>query len=169
MGYRYPEAFLPDDPVIMDETGTKSVISVDNGVITFLAIPCIYIHGQIISRLDVMRIDHSGWPYPGHPDESFQPMSIVDDHEINLADEGYHTVESVLGDDVSGLSVEGDIDRSIVRIKISAMCEDAISDDVEVPFAIYVTGETSDHVQLRSLVTKGMIRVVAGLIEPAQE
>jgi hypothetical protein len=44
------------------------------------------------------------------------------------------------------------------------MCESAEDEDVDVRFAVYVTGMDDDDQQLRDLVTKGVLHIVAGLI-----
>lgn len=167
MWYRLPPP--PDGRIQIDETATESLICVDNGTVSYISIPCFYAGGRIITRLDVMRIDHRGWPHPGHPDRSFQPRPRCHGYqEVDLAAEGYTDAEMTIDlypdDDthfISGLSAECSIDGGIVRVAITAMCDDARKKDLMLPYAIYITGATEDNLPLRSVVTKGMLHVLA--------
>lgn len=172
MGYRLPPP--PDKRKHIDDTATESIITIDNGSVSYIAIPCFYSHVLRFSRCEEMIVDHNGWPSPGHPDESFQRWMRRDDH-INLIDEGYDTVEIVFDDPPTGLEASGDIDVDIVRLKVKAVCPDAISEDLSVPFSIFVTGQTVEPDdwpegetfvpdELRSVVTKGTLLVKAGII-----
>ncbi len=161
MGYR--NLPLPDKRVHIVETAVESVIHVDNGSITHIAIPCFYKGGVVLTRLDMMMIDHAGWPSPGHRDRSAQVIPPYGFTEIDLPREGYNAVEVVFLDPPSGLAATGDIDVGVVNVTISSMCQSAESNDVEVPFSIYITG-TSGSESLRSVVTKGTLHIVAGPI-----
>jgi hypothetical protein len=155
MGYRLPPR--PEVRHHYDATAEKSTISVDNGTIAHLAIPCFYWHGQVLTRDYVMRVDHAGWPSPDSVDMSWQLWDVPDDG-IHLEDEGYTQVEVVLASDApAGLSATGSIDVNVVRVAITAECQDALTEDVETAFSIHVTGEGLDDI-----ITKGTLRVVAG-------
>lgn len=155
MGYRLPPT--PDQRVQIIETVTQSVIHVDNGVITNIAIPCFYDDGEVLTYLDKMVIDHDGWPNPGHPDASYQPCNHDEDTEINLEDEGYDSVVVQFIDPPEGLSGTGTIDGNIVRVSIETSCHAADEADMDVPFSIYLIGDS-----MKSAVTKGTLHIVAG-------
>ena len=163
MWYRLPPP--PDGRIQIDETATESLICVDNGTVSYISIPCFYAEGRIITRLDVMRIDHRGWPYPGHPDRSFQPRPRCHGYqEVDLAAEGYTDAEMVIDfvtHFINGISAECSIDGGIVRVAITAMCADACREDLMLPYSIYINGTTEDGMPLRSVVTKGMLHVLA--------
>lgn len=167
MWYRLPPP--PDGRIQIDETATESLICVDNGTVSYISIPCFYADGRIITRLDVMRIDHFGWPHPGHPDRSFQPRPRCRGYqEVDLEAEGYTDAEMVIDlypdDDthfIDGISAECSIDGGIVRVAITAMCADARKEDLMLPYSIYINGVTDGNMPLRSVVTKGMLHVLA--------
>lgn len=143
-----------------DATADKSTISVDNGTITRLAIPCFYERGHVLTRDYVMHVDHHGWPAPDSPDRSWQHWDHPDDDDdaIHFEDEGYTDVEVAFAADApEGLSATGSIDVNIIRVVITAECEDALTEDVETAFSIHVTGEG-----LNNTITKGTLRIVAG-------
>lgn len=178
MAYRLPDKrrhFIVDK-------ASESVIVVDNGTISRVSIPCAYgpVHHHHCHHDREMH-DHIGWPSPDSTDDSCQ---IPDEHrhhchfgqmpmvnEIDLAEEGYESVEISLLDPPDGLTVTGEIDYNVVRITIVSTCETANEENVDVPFSIYVTGsktiedgETTKTFQLRDVVTKGILRIVAGPI-----
>lgn len=155
MGYRLPPH--PDDRVHYDAMATESTISVDNGTITRVAIPCFYSHGHIIARHYMMCVDHAGWPSPDHPDTSWQTYGIPDD-SIHLEDEGYTDVEMIFASDVpDGIVVTGSLDDNIIRLVIEVECQDALTEDVDASFSLHIVGE-----QLNNTVTKGILHIAAG-------
>lgn len=161
MGYRLPP---PTDGLAhIDATATESVISVDNGAITWLSFPCHYCNGEVTTWLDVMRIDHAGWPSPDSPDCSWQPDD-VHGNEIDLAGEGYDTVTMCIQSDVDGIEVEGAIDGSIVRVRVSAFVYEAQSEDIEFPFSIIIYSSDMDALPMASIVTKGTLRIEKAFI-----
>jgi hypothetical protein len=86
-------------------------------------------------------------------------------NSIDLVGEGYDTVVTNLADDApTGLTMSGSINYDTVELLITTMCESAEDEDVDVRFAVYVTGTDDDDQQLRDLVTKGVLHIVAGLI-----
>lgn len=159
MGYRLVPP-PPDNVVHIDATATKSMISVDNGTITSLAFPCYYSNGQLVSYLDVMRIDNAGWPSPGHPDASWQPPCSYDGEPIDLASEGYDSADILFDypeDDITG---EASIDGNIVRVVVSVICYEAQYHDIDVPFSVIVFN-SDDSTQMLNMITKGIIHVSA--------
>lgn len=158
MSYRLPPK--PDRRAHIEETARQSLVRIDNGTITNLAIPCYRMRGRILTWLEVMVLDHFGWPAPRRPDQSFQPFPPPSEDEIDLTEEGYDTVEICFVDPPEGLTATGTIDGSIVRVSITSMCESAETEDVDVQFSIYISGES-----LRSVVTKGTIHIIAGPID----
>lgn len=158
MSYRLPPK--PDRRAHINETARQSLVRIDNGTITNLAIPCYRMRGRILTWLEVMVLDHFGWPTPHRPDQSFQPFPPPSENEIDLNEEGYDEVEICFIDPPEGLSATGTIDGSIIRISITSMCESAETEDVDVQFSIYISGEG-----LRSVVTKGTIHIIAGPID----
>lgn len=158
MSYRLPPK--PDRRVHINEASRQSLIRIDNGTVTNLAIPCYRMRGRILTWLEIMVFDHFGWPSPDHPDHSFQPFPPPSENEIDLNEEGYDEVEICFIDPPEGFSATGTIDGSIIRISITSMCESAETEDVDVQFSIYISGEG-----LRSVVTKGTIHIIAGPID----
>lgn len=155
MSYRLPPK--PDRRVHINESARQSIVRIDNGTITNLAIPCYRMKGRLLTWLEITVIDHFGWPSPDRPDHSFQPFPPPCKDEVDLIEEGYDEVEVCFTDPPEGLVATGEIDRNIVRISISSMCESAKTENVDVPFSIYISGDG-----LRSVVTKGIIHIIAG-------
>lgn len=168
MGYR-----LPDRRAQIFDVATKSDILVDNGTITRISIPCFYHRGRRPPRHDRMMHDHVGWPSPDSPDRSCQvpvptrPCPPLPE-EIDLPGEGYDTIEIAFHDAPDGLSAVGVIDRNLVRITLTAMCESAATEDQDVPYSVYAIGTAPARyggVELRDVVMKGMLHIVAGPID----
>lgn len=164
MGYRLPPPH--DHPIQIDETASKTLICVDNGSIAHIAIPCFYANGEIVTRMDIMRIDHMGWPGPRRPDRSFQHHRChEDDIEVDFEAEGYEGVNVSLLDAPSGIHAEGRIDGNIIRIDIGAFCPEAQDKDLEIPYTITVWGGRAQNDiadSLYSVVAKGILHIVAG-------
>lgn len=173
MGYRLQEqpAITTKLVRLFDDTASPVIISVDNGTVSRISIPCEY--GWLAGNPPIVRmmIDHAGWPSPGHPDRSCQDMSDVtyQSRPIDLEAEGYESVEVSLNDPPYGLSVEGNLTGSLVSVTITSMCPDAINHDVYVEFSAYLVGATEgfDHevAQLRDIGAKGVIHIVAGPVD----
>lgn len=166
MGYRLPEKRDDDwHKRHFLDVAAQSVIVVDNGTISRITVPCFY-SNEVCH--DKMAHDHRGWPHPGHPDRSCQlppgcEKALVV-NEISLADEGYSSVEVSMVNPPAGLTMSGEIDRNYVNLSVVAMCETAIETDAEVQFCVYITGQGSGNRQLRDVVTKGKLKIVAGAI-----
>jgi len=155
----------------VSDRATKTVIKVSNGIVSRMAFPCFYAYradGKPFPpnhRMPPIWQDHLGWPSPDHPDRSFQPRVIegLMIEPIHLESEGYTDATVALKDAPDGLSVSAFLDDSIVRIAIETMCDDADSAEVEVPFALYVSGtlvvDEEEHAA-RDLVTRGVIRIL---------
>lgn len=154
MTYRLPPR--PERRAHIRATATQSVICVDNDTISKIDIPCFYRNDRVYTWIDMLARDHAGWPSPDKPDRSFQP-NFHD--EIDLVAEGYDSASMEFLDPPEGLSATGEIDENIIKVTIDVSCESAVTEDVDVTFSIYVTGDG-----LRSLVTKGTLHIVAGLI-----
>lgn len=172
MGYRLPEKRCAGyGRHIINDTARKTTIAIDNGTISHILIPTFYHERRYHDR---KLHDHFGWPYPGHPDKSCQIVPgeeclIVLD-EIDLSSEGYDAVEFCMVDPPEGLSASGSIDGNAISVSITAMCPDIVTDDVDVSFSIYVTGEIENeydepNVPLRDVIAKGVLHIVAGPIE----
>lgn len=142
-----------------------SVITVNNGTIVRMSIPCFY--GRPFSQYDRMVMDHLGWPEPGMRDCSHYAQ-VFAINEIDLASEGYDQVIVSMNDRPEGLTITGEIDRNSVVLTIVSLCPNVSEEDVDVDFAVYVIGNYSDNdghsFQLRDLVTKGILHVIAGPI-----
>ncbi len=111
--------------------------------------------------------DYIGWPTTDRPDFSCQlppgcDRSLVI-HEINLPEEGYQSVEVAMLNPPSGLSMTGVIDYDTIKLTISALCQSAKEEDIDVKFSIYVTGNKNGK-QLRDIITKGILHINAGII-----
>lgn len=179
MAYRLPDKRRH---LIVDRA-SESVIVVDNGTITRVSIPCMYSILRHPHRChDRVAHDHAGWPSPDSLDDSCQIPDerrhhghhghhgkVMEVREIDLVGEGYESIEVALHEPPEGLTVTGEIDGSIVRITIVAMCSDASIENMDVPFSVYAIGSTTTdddrEIQLRDVITKGILRVVAGPIE----
>lgn len=166
MGYRLPDDRCQNRPKQINDTARQTVISVDNGTINRIAIPTFFREHH-----DVSLHDHIGWPHPGHPDHSCQlpPGCEFVLNEIDLLGDGYDAIEVSMVDPPDGLSFTGSIDYNIVTLNIVAMCNAAISEDIDVTFSAYATGTidndyNEEDVQLRDVVTKGVLHIVAGAI-----
>lgn len=136
--------------------------------------------------------DHIGWPDPRNPDRSCQgayllnkgmvPYRYLDDREgwvhpgryLNMSDmapihllaEGYDEVEVAFDDPPAGLSGSGRLDPEsdwVVRFLIHPMCEAAVKEDVEVPYAVFVKGNVDGRPR-RDVVARGTLRILAGPI-----
>ena len=169
MGYR-----LPDDREQFSDVAKQSVINLDNGTISRISIPCFYKYGQSYPKHDRMMHDHVGWPSPRHVDDSCQlpPMKydqILVLNEIDLPSEGYTSIEVAMVDEPDGLTVSGVINHNVINLTITIMCQDAIEENIDVPFAVYAIGSTAgrtdvESVDLRDVVTKGVLHIIAGPI-----
>lgn len=175
MGYRIPPP--TEERMHFDHTAVQCDISVDNGTISYIVIPCFYLFGKLFTRHEMMLIDHHGWPSPDSVDRSFQMWWVPRSRHIDLDAEGYDSVEIVFGEDEpDGLSAIGSIDVDLVRVTITSMCDDASETDVDVPYFIYVKGNTvrpddwpdgEEYVShpLRNLITKGTLHISAGAFD----
>lgn len=164
MSYRLPDAPPAGRKAFIeaDDIAKQSLITVDNGTISRISIPCVY--GRPFTRQEKMAYDHAWWPNPDAPDRSNYGRIMVI-NSIDLVGEGYDTVVTNLADDAPiGLTMSGSINYDMVELLITTMCASAEDEDVDVRFAVYVTGTDDDDQQLRDLVTKGVLHIVAGLI-----
>lgn len=161
MSYRLTP--LPEDrepEAVMFDVARQSYITVDNGTISRINIPCFY--GRRLTRQDKMIFDHMGWPAVDRPDRSDYAQALAI-NDIDLEDEGYTGVNVILSPTApTGLSMSGELDYNHIVLVVSAMCNDAITDDIDTKFAIYVTGSNPEVGTLKDLVTKGTIRILAG-------
>lgn len=162
MGYRLAPP-PPDNVVHIDATTTKSVISVDNGSITTLTFPCYYLNGELVSYLDIMRIDHFGWPSPDHADASWQPADACHEEEIDLLSEGYDSADVLFDYTGDGITGNAWIEGNLVRVVVNVRCHEAQRHDIDVPFSVMISN-SDESVQLLSMVTKGIIHVSASYV-----
>lgn len=136
--------------------------------------------------------DHIGWPSPGRPDASSQdayllnrgtlpymydkadegwmhPGRYLDLSQfapIHLLAEGYTDVEVAFDDPPEGLTGSGRLDPDsdwVVRFLIHPMCEAAVKEDVDVPYAVFVKGNVGGRPR-RDVVARGTLRILAGPI-----
>lgn len=166
MDYRLPDERNLDRRKHINDTARQTVISIDNGTINRISIPSFFREHH-----DKDLHDHLGWPHPGHPDRSCQLPSGCEFvlNEIDLPGNGYDAIEISMIDPPEGLSFTGSIDYNVVTFNIVAMCQDAIANDLDITFAAYATGTIDndyddEDVQLRDVVTKGTLHIVAGPI-----
>ena len=166
MSYRLPEDRKPEYQSHISDTASKTIISVDNGTISRISIPAFFsdYHSKMIH-------DHFGWPTPDHPDDSCQlpPGCDIVFNDVDLEYSGYDTVEIAMVDPPDGLTFTGSIDYNLINLTITAMCESAKIEDVDVTFAIYISGlidndYDEEDIPVRDAVTKGTLHIVAGLI-----
>ena len=168
MGYR-----LPDKRRHLKDVASESTISVDNGTISNISIPCHYLYGEEFPHHDRIMHDHLGWPSPDNPDWSCQLPPVCCDEfvkldDIDLQEEGYTSIIISLLDPPDGLSVNGYMDREIVNLSIASLCDSVTKNDADVKFAVYAAGIGVDdygvQVPLRDMVVKGTIHIVANPI-----
>lgn len=192
MAYRTIKREKPVRRILQDMT-TKNMTMVQNGATAHLAIPCWYMevrHPQHTHVHDREWHDHIGWPRPGHPDDSCQNeyrmdmtpyfyddfevgwhhpgryLDMSEMHPIHLLKEGYTTVEVAFVDPPQGLSATGNIrqeDGWVVRFSVNPNCQSALTEDVDVQYAVFVKG-TVGNVQRRDVVARGTLRILAGPI-----
>lgn len=163
MSYRMPEYWHN-----ANDAAPHTRISIDNGTVCRISLPCFYWYRDEYPHHDRPAHDHAGWPSPDHPDDSCQPGHCHDGgfvmKPINLVEEGYTSIE--VGFDQmyeDGLQISGTIDDSVIDIVIYCNCELATDQDLDIPFSIYaVNDEESSETMLRDVVLKGILHVVAG-------
>lgn len=190
MGYRKVEKEKPIRRVLQDTT-TRNRTYIQNGATANLAIPCWYHlvrHPQHTHIHDREWHDHIGWPNPGSPDQSSQdayllkgaPYQYVDErggwsssgryldlsqfYPIHLQAEGYEDVEVTFANPPEGLTASGYIDDHIVRFVISPQCDAAVTEDVDVPYTVFVKGRVGSRLA-RDVVAKGVLHILAGPYE----
>lgn len=187
MSYRKVEKKKPIRRILQD-TATRNATYVQNGATANLAIPCWYHiirHPQHTHVHDREWHDHIGWPNPASTDKSSQdayllknaPYHYKEDREgwthagryidlsqfypIHLEQEGYTDVEVAFANPPEGLTAIGHIDDYVVRFVISPQCDDAITEDVEVPYTVFVKGLVGSR-QVRDVAAKGTLHILAG-------
>lgn len=188
MAYRERERKRPIKRVLHD-VATQNRTFVQNGATAHIAIPCWYVEVKRPERVfphDREMHDHLGWPEPNRPDQSCQdayhlshlPWAYHDQEQqwrkvnryldmskcipIHLLEEGYSEVEVAFANPPAGLGAEGAIDKEqdwVVRFSFFPMCEDAIEEDVDVPYTVFVLNREKE---MRDVVAKGVLRIVAG-------
>ena len=167
--YRTPPPKHHEPTARAVDRSTDTIIEIENGIISRIAYPCYYIYrkdGKPYKHPVIPPIwhDHLGWPSPDKRDRSFQPrLKNLIVEPIHLSDEGYTDVIVALRDEPDGLTITGEIDDSIVRLTIKALCEDAISERVDVKFAVYLEGTLLSNTPARDLVTRGILRIVPAI------
>ena len=171
MGYRLPDHqhhHHHGRPRHLVDAAPHADVCVDNGAIARLEIPCSYINWFCHDR---MLHDHLGWPEPRHIDQSCQipagmeKVRVVD--EMSLPDEGYTDVEIAFNEAPEGLSAQGMVDNDSIWVTFTVSCDDAVNQDVDVPFTVFASGLGMDldgnmTVPLRDVVIKGVLHIVAG-------
>lgn len=171
--YRTEPPEKPKRTSHIDDRSTETVITVMNGTISRLAFPCYYAYREDGMPFPYHKIppiwkDHLGWPTPDRRDHSFQPRivegMVVD--PIHLTDEGYTTAMMTFDNPPDGLSWSLDIDDYIIRVNLDVSCNSANSEELDIPFAMYVIGtlvvDDVSH-EARDLVTKGTIRILPSI------
>ena len=191
MAYRNEPKPKQERRVIADTT-TRSFIYVDNGCTASIAIPCWYENISRPKRAishNRAQHDFEGQPTPESPDEICQAKTywgeadsvfgdidaprtpvrrMIDMNQmvpIHLLDEGYTTVQIAFDNAPIGLSATGSIDKNedwVVRVDIDAQCQQAIKNNLSVPFTVFV--ETSIGKPMREVVAKGTLVILAGPI-----
>lgn len=158
MGYRYEHK----------NHGMDVVLPIDNGTISHISIPCFRRPSHGHGRRHRNEHDHRGWPAPDSPDDSCQDPWEDQEPDIDLLEEGYDSVEVSLLDQPEGFSISGQIDGNKVKLVITAVCESAETECVDVPFAVYligseeVDGEDEPVITMRDLAAKGIIHIIEG-------
>lgn len=158
---------------VTDRSVPHMTIEIDNGVTSRIALPCYYAYrkdGMPLPHHEIPPIeqDHIGWPRPDARDHSFQPLHVegLVIEPIHLQREGYTQVTVAMKSPPSGLTVTAELDDSVIRMKVTAMCSNADSQVVEVPFSMYISGTLSDggrQFQARDIVTSGTIKVLSAV------
>lgn len=192
MSYRIREPRRHQHRRDVRDVATPSGVYVQNGATFNYAIPCWYLIAEEPRRAHChsrAHHDHVGWPSPNHPDHICQHWDFahsccshehgkhVCDHcsrfldmgllkPIHLRDEGYSEVEVAFDSPPAGLIGSGEIDADddwVVRVLLHPMCRDAVSEDVDVPYSVFVKGNVGGR-QRRDVVARGTLRILAGPI-----
>lgn len=191
MSYRIKEKPKPKPRRTMENLSTPSKIYIQNGTYEYVAIPCWYVEVTPPLKAHPhcrQHHDHIGWPSPRHPDHICQAWDFAhsccsfDRHKhrcdrcdkfidmdrmipIHLAKEGYDTVSVAFKDAPEGLSAEGYIDEKhdwIVRIKVSAECDSAIDEPVEVRYVVFASGTFEGGREVNDVVSRGIVKIIPG-------
>lgn len=161
MGYRYPDR---EYAVIINDTARKSLVSVDNGTISHIWVPC-YTAEIPATPPAPARMEVSGmWPPP--PPPNIGPFEPVD---MDLTERNYDSIDVGLLDPPSGLVFTGSIEYNVIKLTIVAMCPEAEAVDLDVPYCVYAVGTANEYgddnaFDIRDVVTKGTLRIKAGPI-----
>lgn len=156
----------------IDDAVSRTVITIDNGTINRIEIPCNYVVEDDGQHHDCAIQDHIGWPSPDSPDDSCQVLPCprhgrhITLEPIDLEGEGYTTIDALFLDAPYGLSASGSIDGNVITVTITAMCPSVSERDALVLFSVYANGTYTEdddtETQLRDVVVKGLVRIVAG-------
>lgn len=159
----------------IDDAASRTVVTIDNGTINRIEIPCEYAVLDDGCHHDCARQDHEGWPSPDSPDDSCQIPSCprhgrhITLEPIDLEAEGYESIEVMFLEPPYGLEASGSIDESTITVTITAMCPSANERDAFVPVSVYAIGTYAEDDQtetpLRDVVLKGLLRIVAGPVD----
>ena len=161
MGYRHHER---EYAIHINDTARKSLITVDNGTIAHIWVPCYTADaGQMPPQPARMEVG-GGWPSPYQ-----QCIGTFEPQDLDLTARDYDTIDVGLPDPPEGLVFTGSIEANVIKLTIVTMCPGAEAEDLEVSFSVFAEGtatevEDVDTFDIRDVVTKGTLRIVAGPI-----
>ena len=192
MGYRKLERPKPNLPRMrnVQSTTTPGEIFIQNGIAAYFAFPCWYIDQEPPRHAtlhDTTHHDHIGHPEPRRPDASCQIVQghhmVWEPHKnllelsnvwpIHLLEEGYQEAELIFDDPPDGLKSKSSIDTVddwVVRTEIQCGIDEAIKEQVDIPYALFVFGHTDEEKDveqhIHNIVTKGVLHVLPGPYNP---
>lgn len=170
----------------VQDTSVAGEVFIQNGVIAYFAFPCWYLDVEPPRHPvlhDTTHHDFIGHPEPRHPDRSCQ---IVEGHHIqggphddllelarvwpiHLREEGYTGVVVAMDDPPKGLEADGFIDEGddwIIRVRFVAAVKDAVSERMDVPYAVFLCGESEEPKDLRpverQIAARGVLHILPG-------
>lgn len=101
-----------------------------------------------------------------HHDHCDRYLDMRKLHPIHLAKEGYEDIEIAFDNPPYGLQAHGYIDEDrdwIVRITVDSLVTDAIENRVEIPYAVFASGNVMGH-DRRDVVSRGVMVILPGPI-----
>lgn len=191
MSYRIKEKPKPKPRRTMENLSTPTKVFIQNGTTEYIAIPCWYVEVMPPIKAHPHcrpHHDHVGWPSPRHPDHICQAWDLAHSccsfnrhkhkcdhchrfidmdrmHPIHMRKEGYNKISIAFKNAPSGLTAEGHIDEKsdwIARIKLSAKCQSAIDEEVEVKYVVFASGVLKGGRETTDVISRGIVKIMPG-------
>lgn len=192
MGYRIEDKKPREPRRDVQGAASPSTVFIQNGSTLEYAIPCWYLIAEepLRSHCHSRQLhDHIGWPSPTKPDHICQDWEFAHScrahkvkghhhdhckryldmeklHPIHLTEEGYSNIEIVFNNKPEGFNATGYIDEKrdwIVRITIDSKVAEATNVRVEVPYAVFASGNVMGQ-NRRDAISRGVMVILPGPI-----